>query len=167
MGWGKSNISFSCGAFRFAKYSLQFRRKKGQSEQGRGPAQIPAGLCGVNSRGIGGIFTPHLERSEIVAGPPRSSRSEAPPSCSLRAEHQGKVRFSARLCSDEQGGGASLRLGRLGIPPLNPPAEPPSLESSIFSAGFSIILIYPNVYVYLFTNNLLKVACGNGYAYRS
>jgi len=35
-----------------------------------GPAQIPSGLCGVNSRGLGGIFTSHFERSEIVAGPP-------------------------------------------------------------------------------------------------
>jgi hypothetical protein len=35
VGWGKGNISFG-GAFRFAKYSLQFRRKKGQSERGRG-----------------------------------------------------------------------------------------------------------------------------------
>ena len=36
-----------------------------------GPAQIPSGLCRVNFRGgIGGIFTPHFERSEIVAGPP-------------------------------------------------------------------------------------------------
>jgi len=39
---------------------------------GAGPAQIPTGLCGVNSRGLssGGIFTPHFERGEIVAGPP-------------------------------------------------------------------------------------------------
>jgi hypothetical protein len=35
VGWSKGNISFG-GAFRFAKYSLQFRRKKGQSERGRG-----------------------------------------------------------------------------------------------------------------------------------
>ena len=41
-----------------------------------GPAQIPSGLCGVNSRGLdaGGIFTPHFERSEIVAGPPAEPR---------------------------------------------------------------------------------------------
>jgi len=48
---------------------------------------------------------------------------------------KGKVRFSARLCSDEQGGGASLRLGRLGIPPLNPPAEPSSLGRADFLAA--------------------------------
>ena len=41
-----------------------------------GPAQIPSGLCGVNSRGliVGGIFTPHFERSEIVVGPPAEPR---------------------------------------------------------------------------------------------
>ena len=40
------------------------------------PAQIPSGLYGVNSRGLGagGIFTPHFERSEIVAGPPAGPR---------------------------------------------------------------------------------------------
>jgi len=41
-----------------------------------GPAQIPSGLCGVNSRGLGGIFTPHFERSEIVAGPPAEPVNE-------------------------------------------------------------------------------------------
>jgi hypothetical protein len=57
VGWGKGNISFG-GAFRFAKYGLQFRRKKRQSERGRG-----------GRRGLGGGI------------PPRPSRSEAfPPS---------------------------------------------------------------------------------------
>jgi hypothetical protein len=57
VGWGKGNIFFG-GAFRFAKYGLQFRRKKGQSERGRG-----------GRRGLGGGI------------PPRPSRSEAfPPS---------------------------------------------------------------------------------------
>jgi len=41
-----------------------------------GPAQIPSGLCGVNSRGLRGIFTPHFERSEIVAGPPAEPVNE-------------------------------------------------------------------------------------------
>ena len=42
------------------------------------PAQIPSGLCGVNSRGLdaGGIFTPHFERSGIVAGPPADLPAE-------------------------------------------------------------------------------------------
>jgi len=41
-----------------------------------GSAQIPSGLCGVNSRGLRGIFTPHFERSEIVAGPPAEPVNE-------------------------------------------------------------------------------------------
>jgi len=57
VGWGKGNIFFG-GAFRFAKYGLQFRRKKG------GPSESVAEGGGWG----GGI-------------PPRSSRSEAfPPS---------------------------------------------------------------------------------------
>jgi hypothetical protein len=47
------------------------RQKILESKRGRGPAQIPSGLRGVNSRGLVGIFTPYFERSEIVAGPPR------------------------------------------------------------------------------------------------
>src|SRR3989338_11359404 len=41
-----------------------------------GHAQTPSGLCGVNPRGLsgGGIFTPHFERSEIVAGTPAEPR---------------------------------------------------------------------------------------------
>ena len=57
-----------------------------------GPAQIPSGLCGVNSRGLGGIFTSHFERSEIVAGPPAEPVNEigsdifkyTPPICTRR-----------------------------------------------------------------------------------
>ena len=49
--------------------------KASAGKQGEaGPAQIPSGLCGVNSRGLGGIFTPYFERSEIVAGPPAEPR---------------------------------------------------------------------------------------------
>jgi len=44
---------------------------------------------------------------------------------------KGKENFFAGFCSERAGGGASLRLG---IPPLNPPAEPPSRESLICSA---------------------------------
>jgi len=61
VGWGKGNIFFG-GAFRFAKYGLRFRRKKGQSERGRG-----------GRRGLGGGI------------PPRPSRSKAfPPSRNWR-----------------------------------------------------------------------------------
>jgi hypothetical protein len=52
VGWDKGNISFG-GAFRFAKYGLQFRRKKGQSERGRG-----------GRRGLGGGIPPRPSRSE-------------------------------------------------------------------------------------------------------
>jgi hypothetical protein len=36
---------------------------------------------------------------------------------------------------NEQGGGATYSLGRLGIPPLNPPAEPSSLGQKDFLAA--------------------------------
>jgi hypothetical protein len=54
------------------KGSLLPLRQGYEGHGAAGPAQIPSGLCGVNSRGlvVGGIFTPHFERSEIVAGPP-------------------------------------------------------------------------------------------------
>jgi len=47
---------------------------------------------------------------------------------------KGKQNFSLVFCSERAGGGASLRLGRLGIPPLNPPAEPSSLGQKDFLA---------------------------------
>ncbi|MDP2860368.1 MAG: hypothetical protein Q8N98_01480, partial [bacterium] len=48
----ETNIFFG-GVFRFAKYGLQFRRKKGQSERGRG-----------GRRGLGGGIPPRPSRSE-------------------------------------------------------------------------------------------------------
>ena len=34
VGWGKGNTSFSCGAFCFAKYALQIRRKNACRSEG-------------------------------------------------------------------------------------------------------------------------------------
>lgn len=54
-----------------AEVRLSVRQKIRQPKRGRGPAQILSGLCGVNSRGLGGIFTPYFEprtRAKLGAG---------------------------------------------------------------------------------------------------
>jgi len=66
VGWGKGNIN-SGGAFCFAKYALQIRRKKSRSKRGRG------------GRGVWGEF--------------RLARAEAKPRHPTRSEQTDKEKF--------------------------------------------------------------------------
>src|SRR3989338_7030631 len=67
---------------------------------------------------------PPRRRSLTLATPQKSFRYDFGFARARFFPRKGKEKFFAGLCSDRAGGGASLRLCRLGIPPLHPPPAP-------------------------------------------
>ena len=125
----KKNLSPPLAGSRLLKILKRWRENRpfrsgsrllvGQARQGEaGPAQIPSGLCGVNSRGIGGIFTPHFDPAtagEIVAGPPAEPVNEiGSPACRRQGYFQIHTAFaSPKLYFAERRRASLLNSARL------------------------------------------------------